>query len=865
MRDSALNSIRRIGSYSAALSLACLIIGGAVAVSVAAQDHKKKPPVEEEEPVKPAKPKKQVRVEEEEPDTKRKTSRNELADLALEAEQASVPAIRDLFRELAVPYDRVTWKDLRQNKVAPVTDYVGPKPNMSAAEGLRVNVRMFDEKGQTPSMMQYSLREFHHIDHYEDIALERVQKFLDGAVSDSGKPLAPSEKMVAAEKVLAAVLRFHDSGRKNGPREGPSWTALRDRLQKKLRDVQFERLQMMVDPGEWENAFDYASRLARLYPEPDVQAQLASYLGRMVEQSMQKQQYDEARRRLAALEDRFHDKPVIEDIGKALKNRAEELVAEARSKDSNDRARALELVITAESIWPDLRGLQDYKLKLKNELPPALEVGVRDLPEKLSPAAAVTDSERQALELLFESLVKPVDVEGVGEDYVPRLARGTPQVIPLGRKFQLVRGAIWSDSDEKKKNRVGSGDVAFTIKMLHNSAPQWTELIDALPPQDAGEVAIKLRQGFLEPLSLMSFKILPEHANMLKFDEQPIGSGPFQLHSRDGQAVVFAANPFYRRADKLGQPQIRQVRFFHSTNPVEDFNGGGLHVLLDLSTEGIRPLLSLKSVEVKKMRNRRIYFLAVNHRVPALKNLAVRTAIAHAIDRTQILDDVFRGFLKGAPDPPHRPLNGPYPPGSWACNPGIEKLDPHDRFWAKSLADGINDRLKKSGALHLKYPADDDKARQACEAIRAQVKEATGIDLQLAPRSPHELHDDVERAHEYELAYYHFDYPDNVFWLWPLFNPSGVDKGSNYLGYTEDNELEAAFQDAMARRDFAEVKKRTHKIHRILYNKMPLIPLWQLDTYVAFHKDVEYAAPLDPLRLFSDIEKWKLRRPEAAP
>jgi ABC-type transport system substrate-binding protein len=145
------------------------------------------------------------------------------------------------------------------------------------------------------------------------------------------------------------------------------------------------------------------------------------------------------------------------------------------------------------------------------------------------------------------------------------------------------------------------------------------------------------------------------------------------------------------------------------------------------------------------------------------------------------------------------------------------------------------------------------------------VKQTTGIDLQLEPRSPHELYDDVERRHEYELAYYHFDYPDNVFWLWPLFNPSGVENGSNYLGYSDDSELEVAFRAAMAHRDFTKVQQLTHQIHRILYNKMPLIPLWQLDTYVAFHKDVVYTSPLDPLRLFSDIEKWNLRRPDAAP
>ena len=157
---------------------------------------------------------------------------------------------------------------------------------------------------------------------------------------------------------------------------------------------------------------------------------------------------------------------------------------------------------------------------------------------------------------------------------------------------------------------------------------------------------------------------------------------------------------------------------------------GRLHVLLDLPPESIRPLLDLPSVQVRRMQNRRIYFLAVNHCVPFLKNQDVRKAIAHAIDRKRILDDVFRGPKKDTPDPPHRVLNGPYPPGSWAYAPASDQLreDPRDRDLARAFAD----RIKKRVTLHLKYP-DERKLREACEAIRTQVKEATDIELVLDP------------------------------------------------------------------------------------------------------------------------------------
>ena len=62
----------------------------------------------------------------------------------------------------------------------------------------------------------------------------------------------------------------------------------------------------------------------------------------------------------------------------------------------------------------------------------------RDLPIYLSPARARTESERQAVELLFESLIE-LGTEADGGRYRPVLALGRPQMIPLGRLFRLPR------------------------------------------------------------------------------------------------------------------------------------------------------------------------------------------------------------------------------------------------------------------------------------------------------------------------------------------------------------------------------------------------------------------------------------------
>jgi ABC-type transport system substrate-binding protein len=487
----------------------------------------------------------------------------------------------------------------------------------------------------------------------------------------------------------------------------------------------------------------------------------------------------------------------------------------------------------------------------------------------MSPATAVTDSEKQAVELIFESLVKPRLEPGKGQAYEPGLAIDRPRVIPLGRQFELVRDAHWSNEPDLKKTVIAS-DVTRTVQLLRNPeskgfSPEWADLMDNPPPiTDPFVVNLTLRQGYLDPLSLMTFKVLPAASNLdspddLSFARKPIGSGPYQFQGKEGNAVVFTANPNYRRADKPGLPQIREIRFAHSENPAHDFADGKLHLLLDLPTDKISQLKSLKGVTIQTLPNRRIYFLAVNHRSRLLQNEDLRRAIAHAIDRTKILNDVFRGELKGEATPPHRALNGPYPPGSWACKSNLP-ADPFDPALAKVLAGkvkSVSTRLK----LSLKFPNDDPNVKPACEAIRDQVA-GIGLQLELESKPPRQLHDEVELGHDFELAYYHYDYPTEAYWLWPLFNPNAkaLDRGGkNFLGYQNDGQLESLFIKSMAYRDFHEVQGRTQEIHAYLYQKMPLIPLWQLDTHLAIHDDLK-PVRLDPLLVFTDAEQWKLEK-----
>ena len=155
----------------------------------------------------------------------------------------------------------------------------------------------------------------------------------------------------------------------------------------------------------------------------------------------------------------------IQELKNSLKKKAEELFNEAeklsKSSDKKEFGSAQEKYQQAEELWPTLAAFDEKRLAIRRKYP-VLAVGVRQLPQFMSPQTALTDSELRAVEILFESLVKfSPDASGMGR-YHPGLAVGRPQVIELGRQFQLPPNAFWWDG--KKETELDVNDVRATFR-----------------------------------------------------------------------------------------------------------------------------------------------------------------------------------------------------------------------------------------------------------------------------------------------------------------------------------------------------------------------------------------------------------------
>ncbi|NBO92651.1 MAG: ABC transporter substrate-binding protein [Planctomycetia bacterium] len=849
---------------------------------------------EDDKPTAPA-PKKQKKEEEEERPGKAKVldvdddskqqpaPRTGAVDLAKAAREVRHPSVKALFTSLAVPSDRMSVQlvlGTGQGGVKPTPSRMRVQPlplyapNPKELKGTIV-IRQIDSDGNTVGEeLKLDASRITELTYHERFAVDSVREFVDEPLWK----LAPSnvrylkrlDQLVAAEQALSAVARWHQSAGERGIRPGAAWSELETLLRSTLADVLVMELGILAESRAWDESFAVTNRISELAPRPsdpgykNIIQGLTNVLSLALrDPNFARERIRDIRDRLRRLEEQFPGAGV--PIALALKEQAGLLLARSRELvKAGKRSEALDLLREAEETWPDYPGLRPYRASIDKGFK-ILRVGMAELPTYLSPGWAFTDSERRCLDLLFEPLVSLVpDYEG-RLYYQPSLALQMPIIRPLGRQFHLPVDAHWSDG-----RPLGAGDLRATVRWMQEGKTAhrlaaWGDQLDRVQVGgNAHRVDLTMRHGFIDPLALMSFKVLPAHvkADDKGFALNPIGSGPFVHAGKDRSAFVFRENPHYgTRSGHAGLPRSREIRLFAPADPVKSLTDGEIDMAFDLTSEQAGKLQN-EGFEVplpgKSSVNRRIYFLAVNHRRSALAVPEIRLALALGIDREALLDEHFRPGMKQTL---HKSLSGPYPVGSWACEESLVgrrgTQDPFDLPLARAK---FKQGLMKLGVdaitLSLKVPTGNRATEEAMKNLCVRLsRDLPGLTLMAEGVNPHQLRDDVEGSSNFELAYYHYDYPAGSFWLWPLLG-AGEKSTENYLGYS--GPLLAKVQKTTALSYFPEVRKVAREVHvQMLKSEMPFVPLWQLDPLYAFRKGSIEFPPFDPREPFARAAEWR--------
>jgi len=794
-------------------------------------------------------------------------------NLAEQAKNEKDANLKRVLEEFVTPYDLVSLRQGQTLRVALLRNRFDPNRSLS--------VEVLPGQRAKEGRRSLDPEEIASVSYYEERALQRVRELLQKVpVPGVGVELNEAQRrtLQVCYMVLADVLRRHREAIQKKERQGTEWQKVEVNLRAALADVQVRYLRDLIGTRQYEAARVYADRVYRESGASRAVQESLDYLYvSLARNALDSGNLRSAREYIEILQKTYTRELSADARGifKSLEDQARALLESARRLAAEKKyGSALRELFRAEDAYPILPGLREFRSSLQKQYP-LLRIGIRQLPQQMSPVTALSDIEGAAARLLFDYVIEPVAPPGAEEGYASHLLLYPPRLSGDSWELVLVPDLKWSDGSP-----VTPADVTRSFELITDPRsplyqPTLAELVQ-LRVSGEHRLLFQFTRAVADPASVLMFPLLParhfppqNHPRNLVFGSQPVGSGPYLFAGQDGQEWVFQANPHYRRPH-ASQPAIVEIRLVPYRDFIEardDLTAGRILMLFDVTareaetftTSSVKVVTPTRPREARRpyFANPRIYFLALNHTKPALRTEEFRRALGLAINR----DELLRAYFRGKDQSVHQPLTGPFPVGSWASDDNLEwpRTLLHNPAQSRQLLDKVRAHMGALPRLTILCPDDDHAGARACRRIAEDwTKLGVQSEVQLLPRQ--QLAAELAKPKpDYDVAYWSYVFDNEALSLWPLLDPRGLgEAGRNYLGYTGDGELEGILQNIHTRREFAYVQRECFKLHELFAQKMVFIPLWQLDRFVAFHPSLRYTR-LHPLYVFHEPEVWRIQ------
>lgn len=500
-----------------------------------------------------------------------------------------------------------------------------------------------------------------------------------------------------------------------------------------------------------------------------------------------------------------------------------------------------------------------------------LTEGMVGTPQYINPVLARTSTIDDVLtHLAFRGLMT-VDAHG---QIVPDLAASlTPSTDGKTYTAQLRSNLKWSNGEA-----LTSRDVVFTFETIIDSsyksplAPAWRGTTVAAP--DDTTVVFTLPAAANSFPSLLTTGLLPAHAwidttpqtfALAELNTKPtISNGPFQFQSltkdRNGtiRSYTFIRNKFYHRdAPLLDKVSIKfypdQIQALAALND-RSIDALGNIALADVDevTKHDRitdwPVAQLTAVFFNQGKN------------PALKTKEVRQALATAVDRDPIINDVLHGYAT--------PIIGPILPGFLAYNEGLKRFDYNPSAAEKILDDAgwkRNDQgIRQKGGQQLTFTftfVDEPNSKAIAERLVAGWR-AIGAQVEGKMIAPSVVQKDIIRPRNYEALLfgqrYEADADPYLFW----HSSQQRDPGFN-LSVFFNKKIDQDLEDGRVTTSIDQRRTDYLDFQNILADEVPAIFLYQSHYLYAHPKSlrgIEATRLVAGADRFLDVDNWYIKR-----
>ncbi|MDA8157550.1 MAG: peptide-binding protein [Actinomycetota bacterium] len=429
--------------------------------------------------------------------------------------------------------------------------------------------------------------------------------------------------------------------------------------------------------------------------------------------------------------------------------------------------------------------------------------------------------------------------------------------------FHLRKNVRWQDGVP-----FTADDVVFTYQEVTNPKVPTPYSSDYGPVKSVvalGPYTVKVtyKAPYAPALGAWGMGIIPKHILEGKdlsssyYSRHPVGTGPYKLKEWvTGQRIVLEANPDYFE----GRPNIDQyimriipddatafleLKFggidYKGLTPAQYKNQAGTPIFRKYFQKFRYPAMGYDYLGWNLLKNR-------------FRDVRVRRALAHAIDKQSIIKGALMGY--------GTPCTGPFLPGSWAYNENVKDPDYNpqralelfkEAGW--TLKNGVMEKKGNPFRFTILLAEGDPRRSMAAQIIQEELRKI-GVRVQIQTLEWQAfLHQyvDKKRFDAVLLGWELSPDPD----LYDIFYSKKTKPGEfNFLSYGNP-EVDKLLIEGRSTFNMKKRQADYHRIHALLANDQPCCFLYVADALPVLNKRFKGVKEA-PIGIWYNFIKWRV-------
>lgn len=299
----------------------------------------------------------------------------------------------------------------------------------------------------------------------------------------------------------------------------------------------------------------------------------------------------------------------------------------------------------------------------------------------------------------------------------------------------------------------------------------------------------------------------------------PVGSGPFKFVSFDqvsGTVAMESFADYWEGPSKIAKLTVKSIPDANALQAELQSGSVDLAPLpTNLTADAVKTLGQLPALSVFQFPGSNVQYIGFNTSIPPFDNPKMRQAVAYAIDRDKIINELFSGQARKA--------SSVLPPESWAFAQGASY--PYDADKARAL---IAESGYKGEVISFKFSATAAAIKDYAQVIQDSLVKV-GLNVQIETVEPNTLRTQLNQGQfQMSTAAWVGGNQDPIF-LRDLFAstdfPDRKDTGRNRSRYSNPA-FDKLILEAVGSVDREKQKVFYAQAQKIVSEDLPLFPLW---------------------------------------